>query len=449
MLSEKGAKTLLGPNSPEFAQLEYQLQLTLKSSTARMTQAFALSNPHLSLQFDRRCKDLLVLPTWVDASHLGGINTEEDVIRRGFQFAPSQQGLKFVVEQAGGVRKALLCELGQRRCYCQMDTTEEIDSYQYEYYILPKYLVTFEWDLEKEKQTRERPMCESCEEELATVYCAADAAYFCNRCDSQQHQTKIASRHARTSVGEGSNIFGNCRHHTDKPIEYFCSQCHIPVCVVCKMVGNHANGEAAKHQLVNVLDAYQTPDPILQSRRQDITNQIQAINSRARAVEKMGTQLEASIEEVYKKAMRELRTIIQHKLTVLLGDELELRRQMAEMDRLEEFLKYQEQGDATTYLFNWSRHQNVREQLHDFAHFRNTIDITGTLSVTVDVEQPKPPQPVQKQAPPKLGLGVPHKMERKVQRRVSDFFAETLGSFDQLNTYDDEETDHYSEVSYA
>jgi hypothetical protein len=44
----------------------------------------------------------------------------------------------------------------------------------------------------------------------------------------------------------------------EKFIEFFCSQCHIPVCVFCKMVGNHANGEASKHQLVSVSEAYQS-----------------------------------------------------------------------------------------------------------------------------------------------------------------------------------------------
>jgi len=41
-------------------------------------------------------------------------------------------------------------------------------------------------------------------------------------------------------------------------IEFFCSQCHIPVCVYCKMVGHHSSGEAAKHKLVSVAEAYQT-----------------------------------------------------------------------------------------------------------------------------------------------------------------------------------------------
>jgi hypothetical protein len=148
------------------------------------------------------------------------------------------------------------------------------------------------------------------------------------------------------------------------------------------MVGNHANGEAAKHQLVNVVDAYQTvldeakqPDPILHSRRTEIANQISSINSRAKAVEKMGTMLEHNIEEIFKKTMNELRNIIQYKLTVLLSDELELRRQMGEIDRLEEFLHYQHLGDATTYLFNWSRHQTFRSALHDFQFFRSIIDV--------------------------------------------------------------------------
>lgn len=171
------------------------------------------------------------------------------------------------------------------------------------------------------------------------------------------------------------------------------------------MVGNHSSGEASRHQLVNVSEAYQTvleeaqmSDPILHSRRTESANQIAAINSRARAIEKMGVQLEASLDEMYKKSMKELRDIIQLKLTVLLGDELELERQIEEMDRLENFLKYQQQGDATTYLFNWSRHQQLRAKMHDFRFFRSSIDvlldakITGSICVVVDQDQAAVPE---------------------------------------------------------
>jgi hypothetical protein len=57
MLAEKsGSKTQLSPNSPEFAYLEYGLQLSLHASTARIVTAFTVTNPNLSLQFDKSFK---------------------------------------------------------------------------------------------------------------------------------------------------------------------------------------------------------------------------------------------------------------------------------------------------------------------------------------------------------------------------------------------------------
>ena len=57
MLTDKvGSKTQISPSSPEFGYLEYGLQLALNASTARIVSAFAVSNPHLSLQFESRCR---------------------------------------------------------------------------------------------------------------------------------------------------------------------------------------------------------------------------------------------------------------------------------------------------------------------------------------------------------------------------------------------------------
>ena len=57
MLSEKTpGRTQLASSTPEFAQLEYDLQLTLHASTVRIVAAYAISNPHVSVQFERRSK---------------------------------------------------------------------------------------------------------------------------------------------------------------------------------------------------------------------------------------------------------------------------------------------------------------------------------------------------------------------------------------------------------
>ena len=40
---------------------------------------------------------MLVLSSWVDPSYLVGANTEDEVIRRGFQFSSTSQGIKLPV----------------------------------------------------------------------------------------------------------------------------------------------------------------------------------------------------------------------------------------------------------------------------------------------------------------------------------------------------------------
>jgi hypothetical protein len=100
MLQDKEEqKTLLGQNTHLFSQLEYFLKLSLSSSTARIVSCYMLSNPHLTEQFSRTTSDLLVLQSLIDSNELVGGNTEEDVIRRGFQIASPHKGIKFTIGQ--------------------------------------------------------------------------------------------------------------------------------------------------------------------------------------------------------------------------------------------------------------------------------------------------------------------------------------------------------------
>lgn len=49
-------KTTLQTTSPQFARLEYSLQLALGASTARIVDAQVVSNPHLTVQFEKKSK---------------------------------------------------------------------------------------------------------------------------------------------------------------------------------------------------------------------------------------------------------------------------------------------------------------------------------------------------------------------------------------------------------
>lgn len=200
----------------------------------------------------------------------------------------------------------------------------------------------------------------------------------------------------------------------------------------------------------------------------------------------MTTQIESQIEEIYRRALHDLRSIIKKKLDILLGDELELKRQMGEINRLEEFLQYQQSGDATHFLSSWARHQQIRSELHDFKHFRDAIDVqldvkvAGNINVLVESVSPpvsrnvttnnngngvannvpgihvssassvtnSMPMPMSTSPGKKYGGLVkanytpgfnkppsPTKFTgRGQQRRTSDFFSETLGALDEVGS---------------
>lgn len=68
-------------------------------------------------------------------------------------------------------------------------------------------------------------------------------------------------------------------------------------------------------------------------------------------------------------------------MDVLLGDELDLKRQTGEITRLQDFLDYQINGDATQFLFNWHKHQSLLTELHDYRFFRHDLDVQLDLKV--------------------------------------------------------------------
>ena len=81
-------------------------------------------------------------------------------------------------------------------------------------------------------------------------------------------------------------------------------------------------------------------------------------------------------------------------MTILLGDEQELRRQAKEIDYLDTFLQYQQEGDSMECVYTWHVHQHYQEKLADFEFFRKNIDvlvdakIEGSLKVIEDINKP-------------------------------------------------------------
>ena len=132
---------------------------------------------------------------------------------------------------------------------------------------------------------------------------------------------------------------------------------------------------------------------MLVHRKSEISSQIGDIQSRADAVVQMGKKITTGIEELCARAKAQCEAIVENKLTVLLGDEQELRRQAKEIEYLDTFLQYQQQGDSMECVYTWHVHQMYQEKLADFQFFRKNIDvlvdakIEGSIKVIEDVNK--------------------------------------------------------------
>lgn len=90
-------RTELSPSSPQFAYLEYYLQLSLHASSASITTAYALSNPTSNTAFQKRCAGVLTLDTWLDPTAPNQPAIDDEVLRRGFVFSRACPGIKVPV----------------------------------------------------------------------------------------------------------------------------------------------------------------------------------------------------------------------------------------------------------------------------------------------------------------------------------------------------------------
>ena len=111
-------------------------------------------------------------------------------------------------------------------------------------------------------------------------------------------------------------------------------------------------------------------------------------------------------------------------MTVLVGDEHELRRQAAEIDYLEGFLKYLKEGESMECVSTWHLHQQFREKLCDFKFFRQEIDaqldakISGKLTVIVDEDKASIISPPSLNSSPQRKIALSQRPVTPVQRDV-------------------------------
>eukprot|EP01105_Mastigella_eilhardi_P016383 TRINITY_DN3742_c0_g1_i1.p1 TRINITY_DN3742_c0_g1~~TRINITY_DN3742_c0_g1_i1.p1 ORF type:complete len:285 (+),score=73.89 TRINITY_DN3742_c0_g1_i1:1000-1854(+) len=161
-------------------------------------------------------------------------------------------------------------------------------------------------------------------------------------------------------------------------VEFFCTECQVPVCVHCKMIGNHSTTEMYSHKLVPITQAYShaltrssKEDPAVHARKRALQAQLQRIRTLSEDISRNSQQVEDNIYQLLREALFRLQVQVQLKKSTLLSYQIEVERQLEAIEKLDTLLeKEKECLPPVLFLHAWQRHLNL---LSEFCPEKGTV----------------------------------------------------------------------------
>ncbi|GIX64479.1 zinc finger protein [Babesia caballi] len=243
--------------------------------------------------------------------------------------------------------------------------------------ILPRYLIQFECDAAAE-ETFALPLCDSCLNDAATLYCPSDSARICAKCDEKLHShNKVVSRHIRMPLNQVMQMprpVARCRLHRTKVYTMYCTVCHVPICQLCASAHIHGQGSEDGNavRFISIANAYdaalhemqQESSALVVKRRKHLHAVLEELRNIEQRVEENCDSVETSCYENLEVTLSELHAKINGSLEALIVEQTENKRQLSELDWSEHFVEYVKNTLLPAdCLRAWLRHCRLRNQI--------------------------------------------------------------------------------------
>ena len=176
----------------------------------------------------------------------------------------------------------------------------------------------------------------------------------CPECDEALHlefpnerAAAVMSQHKVVDIKNKKTKFGKCRDH-DRKFEFYCLTCHRPICVNCKIVGNHAGVELNNHWIIDIDKAYQRAkeeveddDPALKKKLSQINQQMDHIKEKMQGLKQNAEEIENDIYALLRETLNQLKDEFRRKSSLLKSDLVELERIVREINYSNEYIQKQ------------------------------------------------------------------------------------------------------------
>ena len=370
--------------SEEYTRVKFLLQLSLRSTAAQEVRIWKVDNPAVQATFEKRSADSLCLDSWVDTTMLDEQNSVQNIFTRGFKFPDSDQGVAFATGNIqlnpsnGGAHQFLYCSAGVGRSFVMDDPNAKK--------VLPKgydsVYVQRNLDMDGDGKL-------SMEEyEAAATHGGRGAEEYRHEYMLLDQRQVMATHLVEFFFDPASPAAAAVDDRPDDDpdkiydrFDFFDPILYRPVSFRDKMVGSHSHGEVASHKLISIKDAYDTAcaasqkeDPVLSARSAHIGERLRNVDLKLREVNKNSAAVEEQIYQMLQDALFELQDETQRKVSMLLGEEIELRRQQEQVQWMEDFLVHQrEQATQVDFLAAWKHHLQLRDSNHDRAESQASV----------------------------------------------------------------------------
>jgi hypothetical protein len=106
------------------------------------------------------------------------------------------------------------------------------------------------------------------------------------------------------------------------------------------------------------------------------------IDVKIKEINKNASAIEEQIYQLLQNALRELQEHTQKKMSYLIGDQLELKRQYDQIQWVESFLQYEHEIlMPSDFLAAWARHLKLRKEILNLANIPIITDVKADLKV--------------------------------------------------------------------
>lgn len=392
----------------EFQRVAYLLRSALGSVSAEVLSIHAVNSPQQDATFEGNHAGCTVLDSWVNSRDLPEENTVHNIVHHGgrFRITDANKGAIFAIGTLGIDETNTPPGPHQYEfLYCRVATGRSfvVDPSQIGTHGIPSGYdsIIVHKDANDASYLREYILNDESRIYPAFVVTAVFDVVGDRQLPPHDPNANELNELAATM----------CAEHANMPLQFFDPVSYVPLCITCKMTGSHSSGENATHQLTFLQDAYlasmedlDREAAIVEDRRRTIGQQLESVDRRMAAVNANYDRCQDEIYEIVQRAVQVLHEETQSKLSALLSDESELKRQLEYYAWMEAFLAYQRRTvDPVEFLQAYRSHSAAlaaapSEICDGATGVRADIRVVGRLEVVVDDTAVAPVQPQQQQA---------------------------------------------------